>query len=75
VRLHATRLGNLALLRASDNSNLKSEPFSEKRKVYAASPYVLTNQLGDLAEWTPAALAERQKQLAQLAPKTWPAKV
>jgi hypothetical protein len=36
--------------------------------------YVLTNQLGDLAEWTPATLAERQKQLAQLAPKKWPAK-
>jgi hypothetical protein len=75
VRLHATRLGNLALLRASDNSNLKSEPFSEKRKVYATTPYVLTNQLGDLTEWTPATLAERQKQPAQLAAKTWPAKI
>lgn len=75
VRLYTTRLGNLALLRVSDNSNLKSEAFSEKQKVYAACPYVLISQVADLDEWTRETIAQRQKKLAELAVKTWPARV
>jgi hypothetical protein len=72
VKSYANRLGNLALLRASNNSELESDAFSDKRVVYAASPYLLTNQIGELAEWTPEAITNRQRQLAQLAVKTWP---
>jgi hypothetical protein len=74
VRLYTTRLGNLALLRASDNSKLKSEAFSEK-KVYAACPYELTSQVAGLDEWTRDTITQRQKKLAQIAVKTWPARV
>lgn len=74
ARQRATRLGNLALLRAHDNSNLKSEAFADKKRVYAACPYVLTRQIADLQEWTPTAIDERQKTLASLAVATWPAK-
>jgi hypothetical protein len=75
VRLYTTRLGNLALLRASDNSKLKSEAFSEKKKVYAACPYELTSQVAGLDEWTRDTITQRQKKLAQIAVKTWPARV
>jgi hypothetical protein len=74
LRQHTTRLGNLALLRASDNSDFKSLPFEEKKQTYAASPYVLTSQIGDVDQWTPEAIADRQRQLASLALKTWPAR-
>jgi hypothetical protein len=75
AKRYVTRLGNLALLRASDNSDLKSDAFEDKRRIYAASPYVLTAQLADVDSWVPAAIDQRQKQLAQLAVKTWPAKL
>jgi len=71
-KLKATRLGNLALLRASDNSTLKSESFAAKKTTYSTSPYVLTNQIADLSEWTPEAIDERQRGLAMLAVKAWP---
>jgi len=72
LRLNVTRLGNLALMRASDNSDLRSDAFSDKREVYAASPYVLTSQIGSVEEWTVATIAERQLGLAALVVKTWP---
>lgn len=58
-------------MRASDNSELRSAPFTEK-KIYAESPYVLTSQIAQLATWTPAAVEERQRKLAELALRAWP---
>jgi hypothetical protein len=72
VRQNSTRLGNLALMRASDNSVLKSAGFEEKKVVLADSPYSLTAQIGQQAEWTPATIQERQKELAELAVRAWP---
>lgn len=72
VRQFAKRIGNLVLMKASDNSHLKSAGFAEKRTIYAKSPYVLTSQLGDVDDWTTDAIVERQKALAELALKTWP---
>jgi hypothetical protein len=74
VRQLATRIGNLALLKASDNSNLKSDAFIDKKPVYAASPYSLTSQIANVEKWTAEAIADRQKVLAKLAVRTWPAK-
>lgn len=75
VRQLATRFGNLALLRARDNSNLKSEAFADKKKVYARSAYSLTKQVADVDKWTAKSIAARQKVLADFAVRTWPAKV
>jgi hypothetical protein len=74
VNSHATRLGNLALLRASDNSDIRNGTFAEKKITFAKSPYVLTQQLADPDDWTTASIDERQKVLAELAIKTWPIK-
>lgn len=67
-----TRLGNQVLMRASDNSDLRSAAFAEKKKVFANSPYVLTSHVASFANWTPQAIAERQLKLGELAVKTWP---
>jgi hypothetical protein len=72
VRQLTTRLGNLALMRASENSNLKSQAFADKKRVYAASPYLLTSQIAEARDWTAETIDERQKKLADLAVKTWP---
>lgn len=74
VRGYSNRLGNLVLMRASDNSAARSDPFANKRTAYADSPYVLTSQVADRADWTPEAITARQKCLAELAVKTWPVK-
>lgn len=71
VRLYYKRIGNLCLMRASDNSTIKSAPFATKKPVFAASPYVLTKQISEAADWTTAAITDRQKALAAIAVKTW----
>lgn len=73
VRRLTNRLGNLALLRVSNNSEFKSGDFEQKKPVYTESPYSLTNMLGENDAWTEDAIGERQKKLAELAVATWPA--
>jgi len=72
VPVWVNRLGNQALMRARDNSDLQSDDFGRKKAIYAASPYILTSQISDLADWNCDAVAERQRALAVLAVKTWP---
>jgi hypothetical protein len=72
VRQLTTRLGNLALMRASDNSNIKSQAFEAKKLVYAQSPYALTSRVAEFADWTSESIAARQKTLAELAVGAWP---
>jgi Protein of unknown function DUF262/Protein of unknown function (DUF1524) len=72
VKLYWKRIGNLCLLRATDNSTIKSAPFHDKKRTFAQSPYVLTKQIADAAEWRPDEIVERQKTLASIALRTWP---
>ena len=69
---YATRLGNLVLLRASNNSRLGSNEFSIKKAVYGQSPYVLTSMINEESDWTPETVNARQSKLAILALKAWP---
>ena len=66
------RLGNLVLLDAKGNSDLKSAAFQAKKKIYAATPYELTNQVAKFTAWTTAEINQRQRDMAKLAVKTWP---
>lgn len=68
----ATKLGNLALMRASDNANLRSMSFADKKPVYAASPYSLTSQIAEMDEWTEREIETRQRKLAEFAVRAWP---
>ena len=72
VEIYANKLGNQALLRATDNCALASDPFQKKKPVFANSPYILTSQLATFADWTPEAITQRQETLAGLALKAWP---
>ena len=72
VRQYARRLGNQALLKASQNSDLKSSNFDTKKTVYAATPYELTSMIAGFSEWGPEQIETRQSTLADLALKTWP---
>ena len=71
-RAYVRRLGNMALLLAKGNSDLKSSDFNTKKGVYKDSPYELTRQIAQVAKWTDNEIAKRQKTLADLALKTWP---
>lgn len=72
IQLYGRRLGNLALMRASDNSAIQSAPFEEKKALYEKSPYVLTKEVAAPSQWTIQEITERQKRLAMLALKAWP---
>ena len=71
--LYRKRIGNLCLMRAKDNSAVKSAPFADKKVVYAESAYQLTRDVACAGEWTTSAIDDRQKELAELAVKTWSA--
>jgi hypothetical protein len=72
VRLYYKRIGNLCLMRATDNSAAKSAGFDDKKGIYANSPYELTRQISEANEWTTAEINSRQKTLAGIAVRTWP---
>ena len=71
VKLYYKRIGNLCLLRASDNSTTKSASFATKRLIYANSPYELTKQIATVMDWRASEITDRQKTLASIAVKTW----
>ena len=71
-RAFVSRLGNQALMRASDNSHLKSGSFEDKKVSFAKSPYALTSRIAEEEVWTSAQVDARQEGLAALAPEAWP---
>jgi hypothetical protein len=66
------RLGNMVLLNPDANVKLGSKSFSEKKKVYSASPVLLTQAVGKFKDWGPSEIDQRQSSLAGLAVKIWP---
>jgi hypothetical protein len=68
----AKRIGNLCLMRASDNSAAKSSAFGIKRPILEKSPYVLTKQISQAPDWTWEEIIARQKTLAAYAVKALP---
>lgn len=66
------RLGNMVLLGPSENAKIGNKAFSEKRVTYAASPLLLTQEVGRYSQWGPTEIEERQKPLAKMAVKIWP---
>jgi hypothetical protein len=68
------RLGNLALLQATQNSDLGDIGYSSKKKTLEASAFSLSKEAGTSTKWGPDQIAERQNRLAELAVKTWPLK-
>ncbi len=70
--MYTNCLGNQVLMRASENSDLKSADFPTKKTAYTKSPYSLTSQVSGLDDWTTATILDRQRTLAELAVVAWP---
>jgi hypothetical protein len=68
----ASRLGNLVLMKSTDNSALNSDSFAKKKPIYEEASYTLTNELGEFKDWGPSSIDERQADLAALAVDAWP---
>lgn len=65
-------LGNMTLLRASQNCDLADKVFADKVKVYQGSSYQVTQELAQYSAWGLRQIRERQAQLAKVAVRTWP---
>ncbi|PRY94333.1 DUF262 domain-containing protein [Donghicola tyrosinivorans] len=73
--LHAenkTRLGNLCLLKRSENNEMPNDSFATKRPFFEKSSLVVTAALAEYESWSPEVIDERQRSMAELALKTWP---
>lgn len=71
-RAKATRIGNLVLMKYTDNSAANSGSFADKRTIYAEASYELTKKVGEAEDWEPSSIDDRQTELADLAVKAWP---
>jgi hypothetical protein len=65
------RLGNLTLLSRALNAAIRNGPFDAKRNAYANSEILITRDLLNYVEWTPATIAARQTALSQRATEIW----
>ena len=73
--IHSTyfrRLGNMALLKGSLNSNIGNSSFIDKLNVFESSEYELTREITAEQSWGPAEIEKRQARLSILAVKAWP---
>ena len=75
-RSHWThRLANLILLSSRKNARASNYEFDRKKKEYfqkgGVQTFALTTQVVDQAEWTPALLEDRQKQLLRKLEEEW----
>jgi len=71
VRTYVKRIGNLTLMRTKENNDFKSSSFSIKKEKYKNSELWITNSLFNYDEWTIETIKRRQKELAEIAVKTW----
>ncbi|MDX2263957.1 MAG: DUF262 domain-containing HNH endonuclease family protein [Hyphomicrobiales bacterium] len=70
---HVHRLGNMTLLSPSENQLLGNKGFAEKKTIYRGASVAITRALADMEHWTPKEIDLRQKWMAALAVKVWPA--
>jgi hypothetical protein len=70
------RIGNLALLSRRKNAEAQNYDFDKKKQKYFAtdkgiSPFVLTTQVLQKTEWTPAVINQRQNEQLQKLKTLW----
>lgn len=66
------RIGNLAVLASSDNSELGNSAFKDKKKTLRKSSFLMTSIVASFDEWSRDEINERQQLLAEHAVNTWP---
>jgi hypothetical protein len=75
IASYSKRLGNIVLLRATDNVKVGNKAFTEKKKAYKISPFKTTQWVAEYKQWDFKDINHRQKRLAELAPKVWPIEI
>ncbi|MEH2097733.1 DUF262 domain-containing protein [Nostoc sp.] len=70
------RIGNLTLLSRNKNAEAQNYDFDKKKEKYfvskkGISPFVLTTQVLQQSEWTPAVIEQRQKDCLESLRKIW----
>lgn len=71
ARIYYRRIGNLVLLQAKTNSDLKSNSFSDKKQQFEKSPYLTTRMVAEGDDWNVDRIKERQVALADIALRAW----
>ncbi|HMZ21504.1 MAG TPA: DUF262 domain-containing HNH endonuclease family protein [Blastocatellia bacterium] len=73
AELFVYRLGNLVLLRTSENRDIGNAAYQTKREAYLHSAFLVTQKLAEenLTEWTPERIINRQKWMANQATGIW----
>ena len=67
-----SRLGNMTLLKASENRDIGIEPYEQKRAIYQQSNFVLTKTLADkYSEWNAEQILSWQNWMAKQATVIW----
>src|SRR5262249_9182523 len=74
AKVYHSRLGNMVLLQASQNTIIGNSKFADKKPVLKKSTYKLTEWSGLAPKWEKDDINARQKDLAALAIQTWPLK-
>lgn len=69
--LYAYRLGNMVLLKKSENEKLGDGSFSDKKPILAASSLLLTKEVALSTDWGEAEIKARQLEMAKSAIKVW----
>ena len=72
VEAFVYKLGNMTLLRTSDNRDQGNSAYTAKRPIYQRSQFVLTKKIAeDNEEWTPERISSRQLWMANQATGIW----
>jgi hypothetical protein len=71
VQSHAHRLGNLTFLSASDNQAADTLDWAAKRRILAASEFVISKRAGAARQWTATNISERTDDLIAVLMKDW----
>ena len=75
AQAHAHRLGNLAFLTAADNQAADTSDWTAKRRILAASEFVLSHNAATAKLWTPDQILDRSEQLIAVLMKAWQIKL
>ncbi len=65
-------LGNLVIIRDSQNKSLVGSSFKKRKEIYAQSGYTVTRMVADYDNWGAREIRDRQAWLAKLAVEAWP---
>jgi hypothetical protein len=68
------RLGNMTLLLATENTKLGNKAYSTKRQAFAQSSLKITQDVAQRDPWSLQAIDDRQRWLADIAVRAWPAR-